>query len=74
MVPDVFYNLINFEFMKMDKLLIPLLNTVKWSSTGATNIMNDVMKKFNFSETFIKTVCVNLPYQYIYCVSRGFTH
>lgn len=67
MVPDVFYNLINFELMKMDKLLIPLLNTVKWSSTGATNIMNDVMKNFNYSEAFIKTVCVDLPI-YVYYI------
>lgn len=61
-VPDVFYNLINFELMKMDKLLIPLLNTIKWSSTGATNIMHDVMKNFNYSEAFIKTVFVDLTY------------
>jgi len=66
MVPDVFYNLINFELMKVDKLLIPLLNTIKWSSTGATNIMHDVMKNFNYSEAFIKTVCVDLSFYNIY--------
>lgn len=61
MVPDVFYNLINFELMKMDKLLIPLLNTVKWSSSGAMKTMHEVMYNFNYSEAFIKMVYLDSP-------------
>jgi len=61
MVPDVFYNLINFELMKMDKLLIPLLNTIKWSSSGAMKTMHGVMYNFNYSEAFIKMVYLDSP-------------
>lgn len=56
MVPDIFCNLVNFEILKLDKLLIPMLNTTKWSSTAAMDIMLDVKKNFDHSEAFIKRV------------------
>lgn len=56
MVPNIFHNLLNFEILKMDKIIIPMLTTTTWSSNGAMDIMLNVSKNFDYSERFIKTV------------------
>lgn len=56
MVPNLYRNLMNFEIMKMDKLMLPMLDTITWSSSGAMDVMSKVMMNFNYSETFIRTV------------------
>jgi len=55
MVPVIFHNLINFEILKMDKSILPMFTTT-WSSSEALPIMLNIMKCFDYSETFIKTV------------------
>jgi hypothetical protein len=38
--------------MKVDKLMIPILNTIKWSSTGAMETMKLTTKALDYSERF----------------------
>lgn len=56
MVPDIFCNLVNFEIMKLDTLLIPMLNTVQWWSINAMDIISDIKKKFDYTDAFIQRV------------------
>ncbi|XP_050528019.1 dynein axonemal heavy chain 8-like [Daktulosphaira vitifoliae] len=54
MIPPVFRNLINFEFMKLDKSLFPMMSVVTWSSYSAMDIMLDITKKFDCTEKYSK--------------------
>lgn len=56
MVPNLYRNLLNFEIMKMDKSMLPMLDSTTWSSSGAMDVMSNVMTNFNYSERFIRTV------------------
>lgn len=56
MIPEVYCNLISFEIMKLDKLLIPLLNTVQWSSIEAMDVMLYIKKNFDYTSAFVQRV------------------
>jgi len=55
-VPNIYQHLINFEMMKMDKAILPLLNTVTWWSTDAMSIMLDIDTKITLSDRFLISV------------------
>lgn len=54
-IPAIFYDLINFENLKMDKSMLPLL-TSTWSSNETLNVLLTATKSLNYSETYIKLV------------------
>lgn len=56
MVPNIFQKLVKFEILKMDKIIIPMLTTTMWSSSGAMDLMLRISKNFDYSERFMKTV------------------
>lgn len=56
MVPYVFRNLIHFELMKLDKCILPMMTAVTWSSSGAMDIMQEIINNMNYTERFIKMV------------------
>lgn len=55
MIPVIFQSLVNFEILKMDKLILPMFTTT-WSSAESMDIMSVITKHFDYSETFIKMV------------------
>lgn len=56
MVPNIFQKLVKFEILKMDKIIIPMLTSTTWSSSGAMDLMLKISKNFDYSERFMKTV------------------
>lgn len=56
MVPFVFRNLLHFELMRLDKCMLPLMSVVTWSSSGAMDVMKEIMNNTDYTERCIRMV------------------